>query len=389
MGPQMDRSSVDSKRYAIVADTYLQFPGEQVPLKARVGNLSQSGMFLVSEITYPAGTDFNFRITAERPEDTITGRGRVAWRRQVAAGQHRPPGMGCQILRLTDDSRHALERRLDASSQFEIMREPPDNRSLTQEFSRQSVQETLITQQISRPDYFQTASPSAGRRPTRLLPGILAAVAVLVAVGVGYWALSSGKLLDLDAPGAPVEAAAPPATQRPSAAGTTAQPTQPAGGQSASTSEVPPTVVRGGPSPVSETPSPDASEAPAPAPPAVVQPTGPTPEEALDTVRAWADAWSNQDPERYFSFYADRFSPGDGTSRAAWAAARRQRLTAPRFIRIDLEDPRFEGDSDRGVVTFRQSYRSDTFSDLVDKRLSLEAVDGSWQIVAEESSPTN
>ena len=372
MGPQMDRSSVDSKRYAVAADTYLQFPGEQVPLKARVGNLSQSGMFLVSEITYPAGTDFNFRITAERPEDTITGRGRVAWRRQVAAGQHRPPGMGCQILRLTDDSRDALERRLDASSQFEIMREPPDTRSLTQEFSRQAVQESLSTQQIKRPEYFQAASPTAAKRPSRLLPGILAAVALLVALGVGYWALRSGKLLELDSPEGPVEAPAPAGASRPAA----------------SSSVDPQVVASSSASPGQSTALPeDSAETPPADAPTNTASSADGATQALETVRAWAAAWSDQDPSRYLSHYASSFSPGDGVSREEWASTRRQRLTQPRFIRIDLEDLEFQGDADRAVVTFRQRYSSDTFSDLVEKRLDLQTIDGRWKIVGEESSP--
>ena len=362
----MDRSSADNKRYAIVADTYLQFPGEQVPLKAQVGNLSQTGMFLVSEITYPAGTDFNFRITAERPEDTITGRGRVAWRRQVAAGPHRPPGMGSQILRLTDDSREALERRLDASSQFELVREPPDTRSLTQEFSRQSVQDTLVTQQISRPEYFQTASPSAGRRPTRLLPAVLASVAVLVALGVGFWALRSGKLLDLDAPGAPVEAAAP-TSARPSGA-TEPTTTSPSTPDNEAGSDGTVALPEGSPA-TSSSSGADGSA------------------QALEAVRGWAAAWSEQDPDRYLRYYARSFQPGGGLTRSAWANTRRQRLTTPGFIRIDIDELEFQGNADRAVVSFRQRYSSDTFSDLVRKRLTLQVIDGDWRIVAEDSRP--
>lgn len=357
----MDRSSVDNKRFAIVADTYLQFPGEQVPLKAQVGNLSRSGMFLVSEITYPAGTDFNFRITAKRPEDTITGRGRVAWRRQVAAGQHRPPGMGCQILRLTDDSRQALERRLNSGSHFEIPREPPDTRSLTQEFSRQSVQDTLNTQQISRPEYFQTAAPSHGRRPTRLLPGLLAAVALLVALAVAFWALRSGRLLEFESPTAPVEAPTSASVNSPT---TSASPADP----EVTVPDEPAT------SPTDNTMSTSST-------------ADPTPAQAIQTVRDWADAWSAQDPDRYLAYYADSYSPEGGVSRSAWASTRRQRLTEPRFIQVEVDSLEFQREQDRAVVTFRQSYRSDTFRDVVEKRLSLIAVDGDWRIASEESNP--
>ena len=105
---------------------------------------------------------------------------------------------------------------------------------------------------------------------------------------------------------------------------------------------------------------------------------------ALQTVRDWAEAWSDQDVDRYLTFYAKSFSPADGTSRSKWASVRGERLRKPRFIRIDIDDAKvdFQGD-ERVRVTFLQSYQSDTYGDRVRKVLVMAMQGSEWKIVGE------
>lgn len=137
------------------------------------------------------------------------------------------------------------------------------------------------------------------------------------------------------------------------------------------------------PAPAQETPK------PAPAQPAPVQaPSKPAP--AIDAegvekfVRNWAAAWSSRNAEQYLSFYAAAFDPEDGMSKAAWEAQRRDRVTRPKSISVDVSNLRL-ADMGNGKVqaTFSQGYESDTFKNHATKVLELSRVDGNWRIIRE------
>ncbi len=108
-----------------------------------------------------------------------------------------------------------------------------------------------------------------------------------------------------------------------------------------------------------------------------------TAQEILERVTAWARAWQEQDPDRYLDFYAEDFEPGDGITREAWAAQRRERLTAPLSIEVatDIVETRI-GETGAEVI-FLQSYSSDRFSDRVRKSLRFARRDGVWKILRE------
>ncbi len=129
--------------------------------------------------------------------------------------------------------------------------------------------------------------------------------------------------------------------------------------------------------------------------PATPEPTAPVPAapvpaaEPLDrlvsAVYGWADAWSGQQVEEYLSFYARGFRPPEGLSRREWEAERRRRLLAPRFIQVEISSLQAAPQGDGRVrVTFRQTYRSDRYSDAVAKELMLVEEDGAWRIESED-----
>ena len=107
--------------------------------------------------------------------------------------------------------------------------------------------------------------------------------------------------------------------------------------------------------------------------------------DVLETVNAWAKAWSAKDVDGYLAFYAKDFKTPAGEARAEWEQARRVRISAPKSISVSVEAPKVsilaEG---KAQVTFRQGYRSDVIKAAnATKTLVLARVDGRWLIQQE------
>lgn len=146
-------------------------------------------------------------------------------------------------------------------------------------------------------------------------------------------------------------------------------------------SEPPPvTVASTRPEPVAQPPA----VQPEPDPPA---PDLAAAERAVATaVRRWAQAWSSQDVDGYLASYASSFRPSNGASRASWVRYRRDRLSAPSFIEVQVSDLDVTmRDATTAVARFTQGYRSDNYQDEVVKTLNMVFDDGAWRIAAEES----
>ncbi len=82
---------------------------------------------------------------------------------------------------------------------------------------------------------------------------------------------------------------------------------------------------------------------------------------------------------------ADAFVPSPRQTRDHWAADRHGRITRPQSITVTLEalDVRVIG-PDRAEAGFLQRYQSDTFSDVVDKRLELVWERDDWYVLAKK-----
>jgi ketosteroid isomerase-like protein len=133
----------------------------------------------------------------------------------------------------------------------------------------------------------------------------------------------------------------------------------------------------------------------APAPkPATATPSAPAakpaqePQDVLAAVTAWADAWSRRDVDAYLAAYAKDFRTPNGEPRSEWEKQRRERLTAPKSIAVEIDVARVVDKGDGRVsVTFRQDYRSDRFSGSAMKTLLLsKSEDGRWRILQEQVS---
>ena len=107
--------------------------------------------------------------------------------------------------------------------------------------------------------------------------------------------------------------------------------------------------------------------------------------EILETVNAWAQAWSAKDVDGYLAFYGKDFKTPGGESRADWEQARRQRTRAPKSITVTVDTPtvRIAGEG-QASVTFRQGYRSDVIKlTSITKTLLLARSEGRWLIQKE------
>jgi len=108
------------------------------------------------------------------------------------------------------------------------------------------------------------------------------------------------------------------------------------------------------------------------------------------SVNNWTKAWSSQKVDLYLDSYAEQFTPPKGKSRKAWESERKIRLLTPSYIKVVLSDLKInQYEENYADVEFTQNYQSDTYTDEVKKRLSMQKVDEQWLIVKEKVIATN
>lgn len=341
------QASVDSRRISIEREVVIRLPAFDTFVKEYSGNISTTGMFIKSDSPLTPGTRFSFEFSVADDWKLITGKGEVVWTRARSEGDDRPAGMGSRFTDLTAQSRRLIrwivEKHIrEGGSPFEL---DPTEAGFEQALREA---EELEAPAITRPrashspaesyagvGYVSAAATFREERRRRHL--VLAGGAgVLLIVLVGWW-LGSGS----------------------------------SGRQgTAPTAESP------------ATPPPTMTESVAPEPPQ------PTPESIAEFVSSWASAWSDQDVDAYLSSYGTAFRPARAQSRAAWEAQRRERLTAPEYIRVAITGLQIDSvDAESATATFFQSYRSDQLSDTVRKQLRLAWAVDRWQIVDESVLP--
>lgn len=142
--------------------------------------------------------------------------------------------------------------------------------------------------------------------------------------------------------------------------------------------------------PAALTPTPVAAVAPVAAKPAakaMAVATATNDEEDIQAaVHAWAAAWSAQNTKKYLAAYAEDFRPADGASRSNWAQTRRERLAAPKSIKVSLSELSIKvSDSNHASAHFRQAYHANTLQTSSHKTLLLVKADGRWLIQEERT----
>jgi EAL domain-containing protein (putative c-di-GMP-specific phosphodiesterase class I) len=101
-------------------------------------------------------------------------------------------------------------------------------------------------------------------------------------------------------------------------------------------------------------------------------------------VRGWASAWSAQDAEAYLAYYSGNFETADGLGGEEWRDKRRERLAAPAFIDVTVEEIEVRSLPEGSIeALFWQTYSSSVFTDRVRKRQLFVRQGEEWRIVRE------
>lgn len=355
--------SLETRRIPLLRTVSLVSETDGRTLEGMGINISMTGMFVRTDDPYPVGSMASFSLTLAEGDEAIEGVAEVMWVRDEDAGHFQPPGMGTRFLKVSGEGRRKIRETVQRL--VEETSAPSELRDL-----RLVVEKTLE-------DVFARTEEGHAPRPAAVAPppvsqaeaGAAVAGSALEsenrkrtwAVVAAFIALAVAAIFLLRrVPPAEVEVDSLPS---PAAAPVSAPPAAPAAGLEDPEGLAEESVT------AQEREERAAREA----------------EEAVAlAVGSWAAAWSSQDPAEYLDHYSPDFRPSGGSSRQAWAAERRQRLTAPRFIQVSIENLQVRLlDEDRAEAQFLQRYRSDTYQDAVRKALDFVYKDGRWRIVEE------
>ncbi|MDH3403404.1 MAG: PilZ domain-containing protein [Acidobacteriota bacterium] len=356
-----------SARLPISAEVRVRYPGVDEVFDEIVGDVGLAGMFVATASPMPAGTLMHFELRPSPQWRPLRGRARVVWARHRAGGENRPTGMGVRFIELDERARRGVRWLIET---YQAVGDKPfDTWTIPQQFARSGAAadaDAHATQEVE-PLGPPLAETARGMPPW---PWLAAALAVLLGLG---WLLRGASGPEPEAV-ASARVATPPATAGGAEAAARAAPAEPVPAPQAAPVTAPAEPVTAPAEPVT-----------APARPAAVAPL----EQVLGQLaQEWAAAWSSQDPERYLAFYAADFVPEGAVNRRAWERARRQRLAAPAFVRVRIENVQaLELETATPRTVFTQTYESDTFGDQVTKSLTWTRDDGSWRIVSERSAP--
>lgn len=106
--------------------------------------------------------------------------------------------------------------------------------------------------------------------------------------------------------------------------------------------------------------------------------------EIRSTFKAWLNSWTTRDFQSYANHYAPSFVSPTGLKRDAWLARRQKMIERNRDIQIDtnlLVVSYLENGNAR--VSFRQSFKSASYQDQVQKTIDWAKQENRWQIVRE------
>lgn len=117
---------------------------------------------------------------------------------------------------------------------------------------------------------------------------------------------------------------------------------------------------------------------------AAVEP-GATQQRAITlALKGWSDAWASRNVQAYIDSYSAAYVPAKNVSHEAWVAQRKARIAGAKKIDFNIADIKIViHDQKRASSTFRQSYRSSSYQDVVQKTLEWEEIGGRWLIVRE------
>ena len=104
------------------------------------------------------------------------------------------------------------------------------------------------------------------------------------------------------------------------------------------------------------------------------------------TIDEWAQAWSDKKVEIYLAYYGASFKPPKGMSRQAWEQQRKERISKPSKISVQVSDVKIESDGNAAKAKFKQFYRADGKPINTHKTLVMKRDGEDWYIIEEIAS---
>jgi murein L,D-transpeptidase YafK len=124
--------------------------------------------------------------------------------------------------------------------------------------------------------------------------------------------------------------------------------------------------------------------------PETVAPASTTQNEVAQALKAWSTAWSGQNIQTYLNSYAPEFAPADGSKRETWASRRKDTISRAKSVALEITGIQLSmRDALHASTSFRQSYSSSTYRDIVKKTLEWEKQNNQWLITSESSETLN
>jgi len=107
-----------------------------------------------------------------------------------------------------------------------------------------------------------------------------------------------------------------------------------------------------------------------------------------DLLQDWATAWSEQESDAYFAFYAGSFSAEDGMSWASWRNQRLGRIIGEANVDVSVYGAAAQVvGQDRVAVRFTERYRADSGTAVTRKEMLLIREGDVWSIKRERALP--
>lgn len=104
------------------------------------------------------------------------------------------------------------------------------------------------------------------------------------------------------------------------------------------------------------------------------------------TIKQWAQAWSNKSTDSYLAYYGASFKPPKGMNRKAWEQQRKQRISKPSKISVEVSDLKIESYGNTATAKFKQAYRADGGTIHTKKTLLMKRDGDDWYIIEEIAS---
>ena len=109
----------------------------------------------------------------------------------------------------------------------------------------------------------------------------------------------------------------------------------------------------------------------------------------IDIIKGWSESWQSKNLGEYFSYYQEDFIPNSFNNNELWVKDRSRKILGKSAIEIDIKDISIIFDINEGekaIVEFIQYYKSESYSDVVTKKIILEKFGGQWKIVSEDNA---